>query len=79
MVRGWVRTQGTNRQVIEEFLIEGCLFYDCGMHTRDGRGYSFIHGDAKNPGTNIFKNLIIRNNSFIGISYDHMIKRNNFV
>jgi hypothetical protein len=73
MVRGWFRTQGSNRQNIDNIIINNCVFHDCGNYSSDGRGYSFINGDAKNNRTNIFKNVVIKNNSFIGISYDKLL------
>jgi hypothetical protein len=76
MVRGWMRTQGTNRQVIENIIIDRCLFHDCGMYSVDGRGYPFITGDAKSGKTNIFRNVVIKNSSFIGISFDQLIREN---
>ena len=74
MVRGFIRTQGSSRQTIENITIDGCLFHDIGMYSSDGRGYPFITGDAKSPTTNIFQNVVIKNNSFIGISYDHFLR-----
>lgn len=74
MIRGWMRTQGSSRQTIESIVIDNCLFHEIGMYSSDGRGYPFITGDAKSPTTNIFQNVIIRNNTFAGISYDHFLR-----
>ncbi len=74
MVRGWFRTQGTSRQTIESIVIDNCMFHDMGMYSSDGRGYPFITGDAKSPTTNIFQNIVITNNSFVGISLDHLMR-----
>lgn len=74
MVRGWLRTQGSSRQTIENIVIDNCLFHDMGMYSSDGRGYPFITGDAKSPSTNIFQNVVITNSSFVGISLDHMLR-----
>ena len=76
MVRSWFRTQGSNRQVIENIIVENCLFHDVGMYDVNGRGYPFITGDAKSEKTNIFNNVVIRNNSFIGMSYDQLLREN---
>ncbi|MFC5283563.1 hypothetical protein [Pedobacter alpinus] len=76
MVRGWFRTQGSNRQVIENIVITRCLFHDTGMFDINGRGYALLNGDAKSERTNIFNNVVIRNNSFIGISYDILLREN---
>ncbi|WP_423126873.1 hypothetical protein [Gaoshiqia sp. Z1-71] len=76
MVRSWMRTQGSNRQVIENITVENCLFHDVGMYDINGRGYPFITGAANSTKTNIFNNVVIRNNSFIGISYDQLMREN---
>ncbi|WP_207424371.1 hypothetical protein [Desertivirga brevis] len=76
MVRSWFRTQGSNRQVIENITLENCLFHDAGMYDVNGRGYCLITGEAKSEKTNIFNNVVIRNNSFVGISYDQLIREN---
>lgn len=76
MVRSWFRTQGTNRQVIENITVDNCLFHDAGMYDVNGRGYPFITGDAKSERTNIFNNVVIKNNSFIGISWDQLVREN---
>ena len=73
MVRGWFRTQGANRQVIENIVVENCLFHENGMYDVNGRGYPFIAGDAKSDRTNIFNNVVIRNNSFVGICYGNLM------
>ena len=76
MVRSWFRTQGSNRQVIENIIVENCIFHDDGMFDVNGRGYPFITGAAVSEKTNIFNNVVIRNNSFIGISYDQLLREN---
>lgn len=64
MVRGFVRVQGTKRKNFEKFLVEDCLFYNCGFHNNDGRGYAWIAGDGNNAKSNIFGNMIFRRNTF---------------
>ena len=76
MVRSWFRTQGSNRQVIENIIVDKCLFHDDGMYDVNGRGYPFITGEAKSEKTNIFNNVVIKNNSFIGISWDQLLREN---
>lgn len=76
IVRGWFRTQGSNRQVIENIIIENSLFHDNGFYDTNGRGYPFIVGEAKSEKTNIFNNVVIKNNSFIGICYDQLLREN---
>ncbi len=66
MIRGFVRVQGTNRKNFEKFIVENCLFYNCGYYDNAGSGYAWIAGDG-NPGTgksNIYTNMIFRNNTF---------------
>jgi len=75
MVRSWFRTQGSNRQVIENISIINCLFFNTGMYDVNGRGYPLITGAAAlSDKTNIFNNVVIRNNSFIGMCYDQLIR-----
>ncbi len=74
MVRGFFRTQGSTRQTIENIIMDNCIFHDIGMYSSDGRGYPFITGDAQSPATNIFQNVVITNNTFAGISYDHFLR-----
>ncbi|MGN7784325.1 hypothetical protein ACTJIJ_07355 [Niabella sp. 22666] len=76
MVRCWFRTQGSNRQVIENITVDNCLFHDAGMYDVNGRGYPFITGEAKSERTNIFNNVVIKNNSFVGISWDQLVREN---
>lgn len=74
MVRSWFRTQGSNRQVIENIIVDKCLFHDDGMYDVNGRGYPLITGAAVSDKTNIFNNVVIKNNSFIGVSYDELVR-----
>lgn len=64
MIRGFVRVQGANRKVFEEFLVEDCLFYNCGYYNTKGQGYGWIDGDGKHAKSNIYKNMIFRRNTF---------------
>jgi len=66
MIRGFVRVQGINRKNFEKFVVENCLFYNCGYYDNAGSGYAWIAGDG-NPSTgksNIYTNMIFRNNTF---------------
>ena len=40
MIRGFVRVQGTNRKNFEKFIVENCLFYNCGYYDNAGSGYA---------------------------------------
>lgn len=64
MIRGFIRVQGSKRKIFENMLIEGCLFYNCGYYDNNGRGYAWFAGDGKDPKSNIYKNLVVRNNTF---------------
>lgn len=74
MVRSWFRTQGSNRQVIENIIVDNCIFHDAGMYDVNGRGYPLITGAAVSEKTNIFNNVVIKNNSFVGVSYDQLVR-----
>lgn len=64
MIRGFVRVQGGNRKNFEKFVVEDCLFYNCGYYDNNGRGYAWIAGDGKHAKSNIYENMIFRNNTF---------------
>ena len=64
MIRGFIRVQGSKRKIFENMLIEDCLFYNCGYYDNSGRGYAWFAGDGKDPKSNIYKNLVVRNNTF---------------
>ena len=65
MVRGFVRFQGPNREIIQKLTLDGCVFYDCGVYDVNGRGYSWFAGPGNNKNSNFYQNLTIKNNSFI--------------
>ena len=64
MVRGWIRVQGPNRKTFDKFLVEGCVFYNCGYYDTNGSGYNWVHGDDAHAKTNLYKNITFRNNTF---------------
>lgn len=64
MIRGFIRVQGSKRKVFEKILIEDCLFYNCGYYDNGGNGYAWIAGDGKDPKSNIFRDVVFRNNTF---------------
>ena len=45
-------------------MVEGCDFYDCGYYDNNGRGYAWVAGDGAQPKSNIFKDMVFRNNTF---------------
>lgn len=64
MIRGFIRVQGSKRKVFENIIVEDCIFYNCGYYDNNGRGYAWIAGDGKDPKSNIFRNMVFRNNTF---------------
>ena len=74
--RGFVRFQGPNRQVIEQLKVDGCVFYDNGPYDANGRGYSWFAGPGNNANSNFFKNIIVRNSSFIDCPRHAFISEN---
>lgn len=64
-VRGFIRFQGPNRQIVERLTVEGCMFYDCGVYDANGRGYAWFAGPGKNGKSNFFQNLTFRNNTIL--------------
>ena len=64
-VRGFIRFQGPNRQIIENLTVDDCVFYDEGGYDTNGRGYAWFAGPGNNAKSNFFKNLTFTNNSII--------------
>lgn len=64
MIRGFIRVQGTKRKLFEKVLVDGCEFYNDGYYDNNGRGYAWVAGDGAQPKSNIFQNMIFRNNTF---------------
>ena len=64
IVRGFGRTQCKYGEYIDNFLVEGCEFYNCGGYSGNGSGYNFFTGDMNNKDSNCFHNMVWRNNTF---------------
>lgn len=64
LIRGFFRTQCQFGEFIDNFIVEDCEFYNCGGYSGNGSGYGFITGDQNNPNSNIFRNMVWRNNTF---------------
>lgn len=75
-VRGFIRFQGPNRQVIEKFTVEDCVFYDSGGYDTNGRGYSWFAGPGNNRNSNFYKNLTVKNNTIINSSRHAFVSEN---
>lgn len=75
-VRGFIRFQGPNRQIIEKFTIDDCVFYDSGGYDTSGRGYAWFAGPGNNRNSNFYKNLSVTNCSFINSSRHAFVSEN---
>lgn len=75
-VRGFIRFQGPNRQIIENLTVENCVFHDCGSYDTNGRGYSWFAGPGNNRNSNFYQNLVFRNNSIIGSPRHALVTEN---
>ena len=64
-IRGFIRFQGPNRQIIEKLTVNDCVFYDEGGYDTNGRGYSWFAGPGNNRKSNFYKNLTFTNNTII--------------
>lgn len=64
LIRGFFRTQCKFGEYIENFLVENCEFYNCGGYGGNGSGYGFVTGDLNNVNSNIFHNMVWRENTF---------------
>lgn len=74
--RGFIRFQGPNRQVIEQLKVDGCVFQDNGPYDNNGRGYAWFAGPGNNANSNFYKNIIVRNSSFIDCPRHAFISEN---
>ena len=64
MVRGFIREQGSNYKIWDNVLIEDNQFFDCGYYNLKAGGYPWIAGAGTNPNSNLYKNFVVRNNTF---------------
>ncbi len=76
-VRGFIRFQGPNRQIIEKLTVDNCVFYDEGGYDTDGRGYAWFAGPGGNRKSNFFKNLTFTNNTIIDSPRHALVSENN--
>lgn len=75
-VRGFIRFQGPNRQIIEKLTVNDCVFYDEGGYDTNGRGYSWFAGPGNNRKSNFFNNLTFTNNTIIDCPRHALISEN---
>jgi hypothetical protein len=64
MIRGFIRVQGVNRKNFEHLIVENCTLYNCGYYDNNGRGYAWIAGDGAKAKSNIYQDMVFRNNTF---------------
>lgn len=76
LVRGFIRFQGPNRQIIQKLDVENCVFYDNGMYDTNGRGYSWFAGPGNNKNSNFYENLIFKNNTIIDSPRHALVSEN---
>lgn len=63
---GLIRFQGPQRKRVDKILIENNVMWNCGYFQSSGGGYNWIHGNEDgNAKANIFRNVIIRGNTFV--------------
>ncbi len=63
-IRGFIREQGQARKVWNEVILENNIFYNCGYYGVGAGGYQWIAGSGNNAASNLYKNMVIRNNTF---------------
>lgn len=64
LVRGFIREQGANYKIWDHVLIEDNQFFDCGYYNNGGGGYPWIAGSGNNVNTNLYKDFVVRGNTF---------------
>lgn len=71
---GFARVQGPTRKTFDMILIENCVMWNCGYFDNGGSGYNWIHGnEAANIRSNVFRNVIIRNNTFVDSPHGYLV------
>ena len=76
MIRGFIRFQGPNRQVIGAMTVDNCVFYDCGNYDANGRGYAWFAGPGNQRQSNFFQNLTFTNNTIIDCPRHSLVGEN---
>lgn len=64
LIRGFIREQGPNYKIWDNVLIEGNEFYNCGYYSNGAGGYNWVAGSGNNANSNLYKNFIVRDNTF---------------
>ena len=80
-MRGFIRTQGPNEKIFKSMIIEGCEFYNSGMYGSAGADYGWLDDNNKNDptSTNLFVNVVFRNNTFYNSPRGSMFINHNSV
>lgn len=76
LTRGFIRFQGPNRQLIENLIVDNCVFHDCGPYDTNGRGYSWLAGPGTNKNSNFYQNLEFTNNTLIDCPKHALVTEN---
>ncbi len=77
VVRGFIREQGPNYKVWNHVLIENNQFFDCGYYNNGAGGYCWIDGAGTNPGTNLYKDCKVIENTFYDSPFPCFFKEEN--
>lgn len=64
LVRGFIREQGANYKIWDHVLIEDNQFFNCGYYNTGAGGYPWIAGSGNNSASNLYKDFVVRNNTF---------------
>lgn len=64
LVRGFIREQGPNYKIWDNVLIENNQFFNCGYYSNGAGGYPWVAGSGNNTESNLYKNFIVRGNTF---------------
>lgn len=76
MIRGFVRFQGPNQQLIGALTLDNCVIYDSGNYDSNGRGYAWFAGPGNQRLSNFFQNLTITNNTFLDCPRHSLVGEN---
>ena len=75
-IRGFIRIQGAKRKVFENIIIENCTFVNCGNYDNSGGGYNWFHGQGGLAKSNLFGNVVFRNNLIYSSPHGALITNN---
>ncbi len=77
-VRGFIRFQGPNRQIIQKLTVSGCVFHDDGLYDNTGRGYSWFAGPGNKDQrySNFYQDLTFSNNTIVNSPRHALVSEN---